>query len=84
MPFRPGGLEDILVDNFNQKTPLTKQGLRTIPPGFVRGLRLPNDFRDNDEILSFEADGSHMSEEQCIVRTKFISEILSIWFIIES
>ena len=68
MPFRPGGLEDILVNDLDQKTPLTNKSLRTIPPGFLRGLRLPTDPIENDDTFSFEADGSYVLEEQGIVR----------------
>jgi hypothetical protein len=68
MPFRPGGLEDILVNDLNQKTPLTDTCLRTIPPGFVRGLRLPTDPIENDETFSLELDGSYMLEEHCMAR----------------
>jgi hypothetical protein len=67
MPFRPGGLEDILVIDLNQKT-LPNKGLRTIPPGFIRGLRLPTDPVESDEIFSPEPDGSYMLEEHSMVR----------------
>jgi hypothetical protein len=67
MPFRPGGLEDILVDDLNQNASLTNEGLKNIPPGFARGLRLPNDPIENDETFSLGIDDSYIPEEQGMV-----------------
>lgn len=75
MPFRPGGLEDILVDDSNQKSFLNDKGLRTIPPGFVRGLRLPKDSAEDDQVFSLEVESS---SEQCMVRMNSFVKTLSI------
>ncbi|KAG8986475.1 hypothetical protein FRB90_003977, partial [Tulasnella sp. 427] len=61
MPFLPGGLEDAVVGTEETEEGSEKQkGLRTIPPGFSRGLRLPGEEDDevpNDELLTTEVDG---------------------------
>jgi antiviral helicase SKI2 len=56
VPFWPGGLEEVSsepppLDGINQRN---RKGLRTIPPGFSRGLRLPGDVGDNEALLSIE------------------------------
>ena len=76
MPFRPGGLEGILVNDLDQKTSLMIEGLRTVPPGFLRGLHLPTDPIGNDETFSLEVDGSYVLEEQGMVRVKPIIKTL--------
>ncbi|KAF9270829.1 ATP-dependent RNA helicase [Marasmius fiardii PR-910] len=53
VPFWPGGLDDIASDPaiFSESTVGGKSGLRTIPPGFSRGLRLPGDEVEDDELI---------------------------------
>lgn len=56
VPFWPGGLEEVSseprsLDGINQRN---RKGLRTIPPGFSRGLRLPGDVGDDEALLSIE------------------------------
>ena len=65
------------MNDLDQKTPLMNKSLRTIPPGFLRGLRLPTDPIENDATFSFEADGSYVLEEQSVVRV-FFQKFLSI------
>lgn len=55
IPFWPGGLDDILTglgDGSAADAP--KKGLRTIPPGFTRGLRLPDDEVEDDSLVSLD------------------------------
>ena len=51
VPFWPGGLEDVLLGSEDNLTEGGK-GLRTIPPGFSRGLRLLGDHCDDDETFA--------------------------------
>ncbi|KAG6335915.1 hypothetical protein ID866_3169 [Astraeus odoratus] len=62
MPFQPGGLEDVLLTS-TQVGPLDDgaKGLRTIPPGFARGLRLPGDELEDENLVTLEASGSSKS-----------------------
>lgn len=51
VPFWPGGLDEALKESADPvELDKSVKGLRTIPPGFTRGLRLPGDDPD-DEIL---------------------------------
>ncbi|KAJ7597378.1 antiviral helicase [Mycena floridula] len=53
IPFWPGGLEDVLVNPDALPDDIArKKGLRTIPPGFRRGLRLPGDDLDETDPFS--------------------------------
>ncbi|ESK96232.1 dead deah box rna helicase [Moniliophthora roreri MCA 2997] len=56
IPFWPGGLDDVLADpaisvSSESNEGAVKKGLRTIPPGFSRGLRLPGDEVQDDELV---------------------------------
>lgn len=53
VPFWPGGLEDILSESGDDSTE-SRKGLRTIPPGFARGLRLPGDSFDDEALAELE------------------------------
>ena len=58
VPFWPGGLEEVSsepppLDGVNQRD---RKGLRTIPPGFSRGLRLPGEAGDDEALVSIEDD----------------------------
>ena len=57
VPFWPGGLDDIVADPaFSLDSTINgRTGLRTVPPGFSRGLRLPGD--DVQEELLNDLDG---------------------------
>ncbi|KZT27539.1 antiviral helicase [Neolentinus lepideus HHB14362 ss-1] len=51
VPFWPGGLDEALKESSDViELDKSVKGLRTIPPGFTRGLRLPGD-EPEDEIL---------------------------------
>ncbi|THV06548.1 ATP-dependent RNA helicase [Dendrothele bispora CBS 962.96] len=55
VPFWPGGLDDVLTDpalSFNLDT--GRKGLRTVPPGFSRGLRLPGEDSEDADILALD------------------------------
>ena len=60
MPFWPGGLEDPssgLPNDLEDEFEVEGKGIRTIPPGFTRGLRLPGEGEDEtglDELGSFQ------------------------------
>ncbi|KAJ3556495.1 hypothetical protein NM688_g1996 [Phlebia brevispora] len=52
VPFWPGGMEDIQKDVIDiQDLHENAKGLKTVPPGFSRGLRLPGDNTESDEEL---------------------------------
>ncbi len=52
VPFWPGGLDDIAKDASALKDlDETSKGLKSIPPGFTRGLRLPGDPDEGDDEL---------------------------------
>ncbi|KAF8915101.1 antiviral helicase [Mucidula mucida] len=55
VPFWPGGLDDVLLNlDASLDNGEIKKGLRTIPPGFSRGLRLPGDEIENDVLLELD------------------------------
>ncbi|KAF9021753.1 translation repressor [Hymenopellis radicata] len=55
VPFWPGGLDDVLLNlDASVENGEVKKGLRTIPPGFSRGLRLPGDEIENDVLLELD------------------------------
>ncbi|KAL0951772.1 hypothetical protein HGRIS_008443 [Hohenbuehelia grisea] len=55
VPFWPGGLDDVLIDPTLVSSDKSKnKGLKTVPPGFKCGLRLPGDEPDEDEIIDLD------------------------------
>jgi antiviral helicase SKI2 len=49
VPFWPGGLEDAssgIPEELEDELVAEGKGIRTIPPGFTRGLRLPGEEED--------------------------------------
>jgi antiviral helicase SKI2 len=55
VPFWPGGLEEALGDIDDEAATSGKSyGLRTVPPGFTRGLRLPGEENDVDDLEQME------------------------------
>ena len=58
VPFWPGGLDEALGDIDDEVVASGKSyGLRTIPPGFTRGLRLPGEQSDIDDLERMEENG---------------------------
>lgn len=51
LPFKPGGLDDVILAEDDRPIASGSKGLRTIPPGFSRGL----DFGD-DHVASLVSD----------------------------
>lgn len=54
MPFRPGGLDDISLDPVFSLDPIlnSKKGLRKVAPGLSRGLRLPGNGVEDEELVN--------------------------------
>ncbi|OAX42662.1 ATP-dependent RNA helicase [Rhizopogon vinicolor AM-OR11-026] len=73
VPFKPGGLDDVILAA-NHTTGQSIKGLRTVPPGFSRGLRLPGDDAEEEALASLDdaadtkedkhADESHVVDEE--------------------
>ena len=53
VPFKPGGLDDVLLSSIRPGSSEVK-GLRCIPPGFSRGLRLPGEELEDDYLATLE------------------------------
>ncbi|KAI0050634.1 antiviral helicase [Auriscalpium vulgare] len=55
VPFWPGGIEVVVPDSTgNGPSAATSKGLRTVPPGFSRGLRLPGEEPDSADLLELD------------------------------
>ncbi|KAK0199046.1 antiviral helicase [Armillaria mellea] len=54
VPFWPGGLDVLLDPDASLDLDTSKKGLRTVPPGFSRGLRLPGEELDDDALLALD------------------------------
>jgi len=53
VPFRPGGLDEVLLSSTQASiSEESAKGLRAIPPGFSRGLRLAGEEPSEDETLT--------------------------------
>ena len=61
VPFWPGGLDDLSADPSNSKS--VSKGLRTVPPGFSRGLRLPGEVNDDHELLAIDSESPEILDE---------------------
>jgi hypothetical protein len=64
VPFWPGGFDDIDDVSSDPKT-LGKEakGLRSIPPGFSRGLRLPGDPVEDEELVAIDPEETGVLDE---------------------
>ena len=62
VPFWPGGLDDLSADPSNTKS--VSKGLRTVPPGFSRGLRLPGEISDDHELLAIDSESPETLDEE--------------------
>ena len=56
VPFWPGGLDNLSADPSNSKS--VGKGLRTVPPGFSRGLRLPGEISDDHDLLVIDGESA--------------------------
>lgn len=55
VPFWPGGLDDIFVDtDEGEKSDARHGSLRTVPPGFLRGLQLPGDENQEEGLAALD------------------------------
>jgi antiviral helicase SKI2 len=61
VPFWPGGLDNLSTDPSNSKS--VSKGLRTVPPGFSRGLRLPDEINDDHELLAIDRESPETLNE---------------------
>lgn len=72
LPFKPGGLNDVILDEIGEGEPLKDvKRLRSVPPGFVRGLRLAGEQPEGDEELDLLLGGAgqfRRQEEEGLVR----------------
>ncbi|KAJ7610948.1 P-loop containing nucleoside triphosphate hydrolase protein [Roridomyces roridus] len=59
VPFWPGGLEDAIISS-NPET--SKAGLKTIPPGFTRGLRVAGEA--DEELLALDSIPNATEDEE--------------------
>jgi hypothetical protein len=55
VPFWPGGLDDVLVNTGDADSlDNVPKGLRTVPPGLSRGLRLPGEEIEDDLLVELD------------------------------
>ncbi|KAF9531825.1 antiviral helicase [Crepidotus variabilis] len=66
VPFWPGGLEDGSANALEQQLKFENlNGLKTIPPGFSRGLRLPGDVVEDEDLVTFkDGEATQWDREQ--------------------
>jgi antiviral helicase SKI2 len=76
LPFWPGGL-DGPSENAEEEMgiPSGERGLRTVPPGFSRGLRLPEDEIADDDLLNLEefSEGSVPRQSESVITIYMLS-----------
>lgn len=64
VPFQPGGLDEVLLSSL--QTGISEEsvkGLRTIPPGFSRGLRLAGEDPEDEALATLEESLPSTNEE---------------------
>lgn len=71
VPFKPGGLDDVILAS-KQTTAVPIKGLRTVPPGFLRGLRLLGDDPE-DETLTYLDDVADYNEDKVYLSFSHVS-----------
>lgn len=55
VPFQPGGLDEVLLSSAqNGVSEEPVKGLRTVPPGFSRGLRLAGEDPEDESLVALE------------------------------
>ncbi|KAG1774053.1 ATP-dependent RNA helicase [Suillus placidus] len=72
VPFKPGGLDDVILAA-KQTTAAPIKGLRTIPPGFSRGLRLSGDDLE-DEALTALDDTADYNKDKHINESRVLDD----------
>lgn len=72
VPFKPGGLDDVILAS-KQTTAVPIKGLRTVPPGFLRGLRLSGD-NPEDETLTYLDDAADYNEDKHIDESRVLDD----------
>lgn len=70
-PFKPGGLDDVILAA-KQITAVPIKGLRTVPPGFSRGLRLSGDDPEDDALTSLD-DTIDYNEDKVYLSFSYVS-----------
>ena len=71
VPFWPGGLEDTraaILEELEDDLVAEGKGIRTIPPGFTRGLRLPGEEGDETGLEGLDVIQKHSAVGQDAVR----------------
>jgi antiviral helicase SKI2 len=71
VPFWPGGLDEAVLDPDGEAgSTHGKEGLRTVPPGFSRGLRLPgHEIEDESLLYMGEPSGMESMQKEHVVIT---------------
>ena len=64
VPFWPGGLEDTVLEGLKDGFVAEGKGIRKIPPGFVRGLRLPGEGEDETGLEELDKIQEHLPAGQ--------------------
>lgn len=82
-PFWPGGLDAIVTksdDGGSKGSASEARGLRTVPPGLKRGLRLSTD-QDRDSTFSeqYDLDGNEIAAETPVVIPRHLEHALDLW-----
>lgn len=79
VPFWPGGLDDVILNpDLVSSDKERDNALKTIPPGFTRGLRLPGDPAVEDELIaSLNPVDMHTSSHPDEVQSVYFVLLLS-------
>ncbi|KAG2156698.1 ATP-dependent RNA helicase, partial [Suillus bovinus] len=72
-PFKPGGLDDVILAA-TQTTAVPIKGLRTVPPGFSRGLRLSGDDKEDEMLTSLDDTADHNEDKVYLSFSHHIDE----------
>lgn len=81
-PFWPGGLDAIVTksdDGGSKGSASEGRGLRTVPPGLKRGLRLSTD-KDRESTFSeqYNLDGDESTTESLVVISRYLVHVLDL------
>ncbi|KAG2149531.1 ATP-dependent RNA helicase [Suillus cothurnatus] len=72
VPFKPGGLDDVILAA-KQTTEVPIKGLRSVLPGFSRGLRLSGDDPEDEALTSLD-DATDRSEDKHIDESRVLDD----------